>query len=372
MKKSFWILVLLILTIGLACNIPMTTHEKPGISGEVIEAEDQEQPVEIIQSEEIVPTEPEQAETEAIQVDSTEMTESIEPGITPALPTTSGQAVRLIFIHHSSGENWLNDENGGLGLALMKNNYFVSDTNYGWGPDGIGDRTDIGNYWEWFAGPNQEQIMQAVFSESNQNSSYTRLETAPAGENTIIMFKSCFPNSALGGNPSDPAASGENPLRGNDASSEYHTVGTAKGIYNDLLAYFSTRPDKLFILITAPPLGAFATDSGQAENARALNRWLVEEWLQGYSRPNVAVFDFYDVLTSNAGNPDTTDASSDLGNHHRYWNGSIQYITDQGSNFSAYAANEDSHPTAAGNQKATSEFIPLLNFYYQRWLAAQP
>ena len=54
------------------------------------------------------------------------------------------EPVKLIFIHHSSGENWLTDGHGGLGLALRDNNYFVSDTNYGWGPDAIGDTTDIG------------------------------------------------------------------------------------------------------------------------------------------------------------------------------------------------------------------------------------
>jgi len=44
--------------------------------------------------------------------------------------------VKLIFIHHSCGENWLSDGDGGLGLALEANNYFVSDTNYGWGQRG--------------------------------------------------------------------------------------------------------------------------------------------------------------------------------------------------------------------------------------------
>ena len=47
--------------------------------------------------------------------------------------------VKLIFIHHSTGESWLADDHGGLGLALRDNDYFVSDTNYGWGPDEIGD-----------------------------------------------------------------------------------------------------------------------------------------------------------------------------------------------------------------------------------------
>ncbi|MBN2006437.1 MAG: hypothetical protein JXA21_24000, partial [Anaerolineae bacterium] len=72
--------------------------------------------------------------------------------------------VKLIFIHHSTGGNWLADPNpdqpaGGLGRALMANNYFVSATNYGWGPDGIGDRTDIPNWPEWFLGPNHDAIL---------------------------------------------------------------------------------------------------------------------------------------------------------------------------------------------------------------------
>src|SRR5665647_452463 len=45
-----------------------------------------------------------------------------------------GTPVRLVFIHHSVGEDWLDDSKGGLAKALKDNNYFVSDTNYGWGP----------------------------------------------------------------------------------------------------------------------------------------------------------------------------------------------------------------------------------------------
>ena len=45
------------------------------------------------------------------------------------------EITRLVFIHHSTGENWLADDNGGLGNALAAAGYFVSDTNYGWGPE---------------------------------------------------------------------------------------------------------------------------------------------------------------------------------------------------------------------------------------------
>jgi len=76
------------------------------------------------------------------------------------------------------------------------------------------------------------------------------------------MFKSCFPNSELGGSP-DGSPTPEGGL----------TVGHAKYIYNELLGYFVTRPDKLFIVITAPPV----SDQTFAENARAFNDWLVND-----------------------------------------------------------------------------------------------
>ena len=285
-------------------------------------------------------------------------------------PNPPGQTVKLIFIHHSCGENWLSDVNGGLGIALRDNNYFVSDTNYGWGPDGIGDHTDIGQWWLWFCGPNSSAYLNALYTEYGDHSyNYSRgTDPDPGRENQIIMFKSCFPNSHLGGNPGDPPTIGSNPLRGQDYGSEYHTVGNAKGIYNDLLAYFATRRDKLFIVITAPPLVAGDTDARHAANARALNDWLVNDWLDGYPYHNVAVFDFYNVLTSNGGNAYTNDLGWEAGNHHRWWNGAEQHIHSVANNFAAYGSDGDSHPTAAGNRKATAEFVQLLNVFYHRWV----
>ena len=272
----------------------------------------------------------------------------------PALAAPSTQAidtnppdhpVKLIFIHHSSGENWLNDDNGGLGLELSRNNYFVSDTNYGWGPDGIGDRTDIPNWLEWFRAQETERYMSALFNESGQNSSYTRTLADPGGENQIIMFKSCFPNSNLEGNPNDP------PSPGTDL-----TVSNAKYIYNELLKYFITRPDKLFIVITAPPV----QDPAYSTNARAFNTWLVQDWLRenNYPYSNVAVFDFYNVLTGR-------------NNHHRVQNGAIEYTNNQGRD-TAFYPTEDDHPSAQGNRKATEEYVPLLNVYYHRWQSNAP
>ncbi len=292
-------------------------------------------------------------------------------------PNPPSSTVKLIFVHHSTGGNWLadpagNELGGGLGRALMNNNYYVSATNYGWEVEGdiIGDRTDIGNWWEWFRGPTSATILDALYNETGQNfgdyGSWPRLATDPGGENTIILFKSCFPNSALKGSPSDPVPPiDSNPLRGQDAYSEYHTVANAKGIYMDLLQYFATRQDKLFIVITAPPL----IDGTWASNARAFNNWLLNDWLDAYPYSNVAVFDFYNVLTSNGGDPNTNDLGWEQGNHHRWWNGAVQHLQTVANDTAAYPTGDD-HPSRAGNEKATGEFVRLLNVFYNRWAGA--
>ena len=298
-------------------------------------------------------------------------------GLIPAAdnPAPPAGPVRLVFIHHSTGENWLVDSNGRLGIALRNNRYFVSDTNYGWGPpdqdcgyDSIGDHTDIGHWYNWFCGTHCATYLSALYKANGRNCSYSRLGKNPGGENKIILFKSCFPNSNLRGRPGDPARTGPNPLRGQDSSSQYMTVANAKGIYKDLLKYFATRPDKLFVVVTAPPLSARETSPGAANNTRALNRWLVNNWLSGYPHKNVVVFDFYNVLTSNGGSPDINDMAMVTGNHHRYWNNAVQYIQPVKRNVSAYPSDEyDSHPSLAGNRKATDEFVKILNVFYHRW-----
>ena len=257
-------------------------------------------------------------------------------------PNPPAAPVKLVFIHHSTGQNWLDDSNGGLGLALSKNNYYVSDTNYGWGPNSIGDRTDIPNWTEWFRSSNTATYMAALFADNGVNSPYTRSLANPGGTNQIIMFKSCFPNSALEGHPNDPPS-----------ASGGLTVGHAKYVYNEILKYFGVHPEKLFIVITAPPL----IDGTYAANARAFNQWLMNNWLtdNAYTLKNVAVYDFYNVLTG----PDA---------HHRYYNNQIQHVFTAGMNTEYYPSSSgDDHPSKTGNRKATSEFIPMLNIFYHRW-----
>lgn len=272
--------------------------------------------------------------------------------------------IKLIFIHHSTGEAWLADGHGGLGLALRDNDYFVSDTNYGWGPGGIGSSTDIGDWWSWFRGPSSATYLTALYAESGQNCSYSRLDTDPGGPNEIVMFKSCFPNSQLSGPYSPIPDIADDPLAGETGQGSDFTVANAKGIYRDLLAYFGAHPETLFVAVVAPPVTSPDTPGG-----RALADWMVDHWLQdsGYTAGNVLVFDYYDVLSSKTGGG-ASDVGLATGNHHRIWNGVVQHKTDDGADHNAYpSAGGDSHPNAAGDLKATAEFVPLLNAAYNAW-----
>jgi hypothetical protein len=159
------------------------------------------------------------------------------------------------------------------------------------------------------------------------------------------MFKSCFPNSQLAGRPNDA------PKRGDGL-----TVGHAKWIYRALLERFEQRPDKLYIVVTAPPV----QDKSLSANARAFNTWLVKEWLRDYGGNNVFVFDFFNVLSGPR-------------NHHRIQDGRVEYVTNRGGNTLHYAmSRDDDHPSPAGNRKATKEFVALLNTFYNQWHATAP
>lgn len=295
-------------------------------------------------------------------VPAPEEEEAVQETARPVTSEPPDEIVKLVFIHHSVGENWLADGDGGLGRALMDNNYFVSDTNYGWGPDGIGDRTDIPDWLEWFRSPESGSYLTALYGTNEDHSGvFSRGESPdPDRENEIVLFKSCYPNSNLEGSPGDPPA-----------DTDHYTVSHAKYVYQELLEYFSNRQDKLFVAITAPPVTA--DDSWASPgNARAFNNWLVNDWLADYPYNNVAVFDLFNVLSSNGGDSNTNDLGSADGNHHRWLDGSIQHLQSVDNDYAAYPT-DDSHPNQAGNRKATAEFVPLLNAYYQRWRGnAQP
>lgn len=260
----------------------------------------------------------------------TTLVDSSSPGSPPE--TTDEQTdspatdnvTNLIFIHHSCGENWLS---GGLNTTLNEHGYHVADITYGWRE--YGDNTDTADWPTWFT----DNVMRLVYNETGAMTASNSIPAA-AGENEIVMFKSCFPCSDVGASISDEQA-----------------------VYNALIPYFEAHPGKMFILITPPPMINISTP----QQTRKLTNWLIDKsggWLAELKTKNVFVFDFYNVLT----HPDA---------HHYAENGEEIHTVVDGVNELYYDSGGDDHPNAQGNAKAAEEFISLLTLWRAQYLASR-
>ncbi len=219
---------------------------------------------------------------------------------------------RLIFLHHSVGSEWLGQ--GRLAAELMKHGIAVHDATYG---DEIGQNTDI---CHWL--PKFRNDMQKIFRFDRHPNIYY----SGSQENDIIMFKSCFPNSDIvddgtdPGNPTDPT----------------RTLVNFKAAFLEMAKDLSNYPSKLFIYVTAPPLVPKATTPENAGRARKFNEWLKSEFLNQYRREtgldNLLVFDLFDVLADE--------------------NGFLRREFQK--------KDTDSHPNAQGGMAATESFIKFL------------
>jgi hypothetical protein len=258
-------------------------------------------------------------------------------------------ARRLLFIHHSCGGQLLAEpgpvkeharciyathpNGGGLRKLLEGEGYEVHEASYG---SVVGDATDLFDWLPKFTGK-----MPDVLRVDRNDTFY-----ADDRRNEIVLFKSCYPNSRFVG---EGTGSG-------DARGPELTLANAKATFAELRKRFEGHPETLFVYVTSPPnapkedaeagwkslakraLGRqTASDrlADQARVARKFNDWVKSPkgWLDGYTRTNVAVFDYFDVLTDHG----TSNLS--------------RYPNEDGY---------DSHPTAAGNRKAATALVEAL------------
>ncbi|MEM4248022.1 MAG: choice-of-anchor Q domain-containing protein, partial [Candidatus Nanoarchaeia archaeon] len=248
-------------------------------------------------------------------------------------PTT----VNLMFIHHSCGQNWLDQ---GLRAALDAKEYIdeVNEITYNdvvandtGRPASLGtvagDSTDINTWLYWF----------------NDYLDSIKTYGCESGTNRIIMFKSCFPNSHI---ESEGSGNGD-PFSGDRTIVNYQAVfrnaaGAGTPYTNNGYNYlaledvFAANPETLFIYVTAPPECFAEASSAPAKNARRFNDWLKQVWLPAYNTAhpglnNVQVFDWFDVL-ANANN-------------------GAQYANMLKQEYGGSSG--DSHPNEVANQRST-------------------
>lgn len=243
----------------------------------------------------------------------------------------------ILFIHHSCGSNWLASWDGGLrdaleDPALNDFDFDVHDATYG---DTIGDDTDV-RHWL----PKFETMIDLVLTFDRSTNIYY---TDPTEYNHIVMFKSCYPASDLTGDGTPPG----------DPYSTSKTIWNYKAAYNGCAEIFKNHPHILWVPVTAPPRNKYDNYTKERGlNAWDFNNWLRNEFVEEYREEtglnNIAPFGFFEVLANAETHPRYPGALKDI-----------------------YASGYDSHPTQAGNQAATAEFIPFINTAVHAWRQIQ-
>jgi hypothetical protein len=222
-----------------------------------------------------------------------------------------GDWTNIIFLHHSTGGNLI--AQGDVRQRFAQAGYDFWDQGYNdWGltrPDGTragysyivpDDNTDPDGLATIFGQPVYELPRNAL---------------SGLLQHEVIVFKSCFPVSNI---------TTDEQLR------------AYKSYYLGMRDVMDQHPDKLFVVMTPPPLNPAATDAEAANRARAFADWLQsDEYLSGHA--NVVTFDFFDSLAEE----DPT-------------------LPDHNMLRQAYRDGTDSHPNQRANEVVGPLFVDFI------------
>lgn len=231
------------------------------------------------------------------------------------------------FFHHSCGGNLLDD---GLRAGLQDIGYsihsrigqqYIYENNY----------TDYRHWYKRFQRELGVKLGEKYYRYEGPGVTPTQEITANsfmltwyefrAERMDIIMFKPCYPGSAVsgydtvydaggnvtGGTPySDNGANNFAYLNSGDSVDDGYTdthwthgdwwgsdssLAQLKVAYRGMLNIFAGHPDLLFIAMQAPPMCYLSDD--EAQNCREFARWLREDWLHEYDPTGTDTFEDY-------------------------------------------------------------------------------
>lgn len=181
-----------------------------------------------------------------------------------------GNFTNVIFLHHSVGgalvvQGGVREQLSAAGFSFWDQSYTAEKLR---GPEGIrfgysyiipDDNTDPDGLARIFAQPTYGLPLNA-FSGLLQHE--------------VIVFKSCFPVSHI-------------------MSDEQ--LQTYQSYYRAMRTVMDRHRDRLFIVVTPPPLHPASTDAQAAARTRAFANWLKSaEYLSGH--PNIVTFDLFGYL----------------------------------------------------------------------------
>ncbi len=222
----------------------------------------------------------------------------------------------LFFLHHSTGNGFIEagDMRGWLSTYNAANGKSYALWDHGYNYEGL--RNAVGTWTgTGYNIPDDNTDPDGLHNLwTTNNGARATIMT----NHQVIAFKSCFPASAIG----------------NAAELEQY-----KQYYRAMRTYFDAHPERLFVVMSTPPLHRLSTNVTEADNARAFANWLKSAaYLSGHA--NIVCFDLFDMLAR-------SDDASATRNMLRY-----DYEQSHGSG--------DSHPNALANQTVGPAFAQFL------------
>lgn len=217
----------------------------------------------------------------------------------------------IVFLHHSVGENLI--AQGSVREKFSAAGYRFWDQDYNW--KGLHDPSGAPTGYSYNI-PDDNTDPDGLFTIFSQPVFGLPLNTLSGlMQHEVIAFKSCYPASDVA----------------SDALLEKR-----KAWYLKIRDFMDQHPEKLFIVITQPPLNPAETNPEAAARARAFANWLKsDEFLQG--RSNVVTFDLFDRLAeSNPQAPDVNMLRQD------------------------YREGTDSHPVRVANETIGPQFVDFI------------
>ncbi len=222
-----------------------------------------------------------------------------------------GQFTNIVFLHHSVGHNLI--EQGDVRSKFTEAGFSFWDQGYNWEQlrDPHGNPT---NYSYYVPDDNTDPDgLAAIFAQPVYRLPLNTLSGLLQHE--VIAFKSCFPVSHI----SDDAQ-----------------LARYKTYYLSMRNVMDKHPDKIFIILTPPPLNPAETNAEAAARARTFADWLKsDEYLKGH--PNLFTFDLFGYL-----------AESDPMSPERYMLRA------------AYRDGTDSHPNREANRTIGPLFVDFV------------
>ncbi len=223
-----------------------------------------------------------------------------------------GEYTDIIFLHHSAGNNLI--EQGDVRELFTQAGYHFWDQSY----NAQGLRDPYGELIGYAYSVPRDNTDPDGLARVFRQGVYDLPINALSGllQHEVIIVKSCFA-------PGNQIASDEQ-------------LEQLNQYYLGMREKMSQYPDKIFIIVTTPPLNPAETNHQEAHRARVLANWLKsDEFLIGQS--NIFVYDLFDKLAeSNLSSPEVNMLRQD------YRNGT------------------DSHPNLKANQEIAPVFVDYI------------